>query len=108
MPSMTVVRRWVDNVEYHEYSPTNVPYDPKEDVFTVARADVHAPDRRHHVTLAVVVSIREMSAEGLSLDGAIRQARAVLELLIEPHRSVAGPPTSDRALFFDIRGRHIR
>jgi len=38
-----VVRRWVDNVEYHEYAPTEVRYDPEQDAFTVAGADIHTP-----------------------------------------------------------------
>jgi len=51
-----VERRWVDNVEYYEYEPATIEYNPLFNAFTVARADVYSPDRRHRVMLVVVVA----------------------------------------------------
>ncbi|HSF04694.1 MAG TPA: hypothetical protein VLG10_02790 [Methylomirabilota bacterium] len=103
-----VVRRWVDDVEYYEYAPTEVRYDPEQDAFTVARADIHGLDRQHHTTLAIVVNLREMSVERISLDTAIRQGRTILERLIEHYRDVLAPPTMNMCFLFNLNGRRVR
>lgn len=103
-----VVRRWVDDVEYHEYGPTEVRYEPEQDAFTVARADIHTPDRRHHTTLAVVVNLRQMSVERISLDTAIKQGRTLLAQLIEQYRSVLDPQSVNSCFLFNLNGRRVR
>lgn len=102
---------WVDNVLYLEYSPLTVEYELELDAFTIASAEIHVPsrrDRRHRLTLAVVVTDREISMEGLSLEAAIRQGRTLLERLIDEHRSVADRLTADTSHVFDLGGRRLR
>jgi hypothetical protein len=103
-----VESRWIDNVCYYEYTPTTIPYDPDVDAFTVARADIPSPDRRHRVVLQIVVADRELIADRMLLQGAIRRGRAMLEWLVEAHRALAGELTADTSLCFDIRGQRLR
>ncbi|HZF04004.1 MAG TPA: hypothetical protein VE932_06705 [Patescibacteria group bacterium] len=79
-------RRWVDNVEYYEYEPATIEYNPLFSAFTIARADVYSPDRRHRVILVVVVTEAEVTAERLSGEEVIGLGRAVLERLVAQQR----------------------
>jgi hypothetical protein len=103
-----VESRWIDNVCYYEYTPTTITYDPDVDAFTIARADIPSHDRRHRVVLAIVVSDRELIADRMLLQGAIRRGRAALEWLVEAHRALADEITEDRSLCFDILGHRLR
>ena len=103
-----VVSRWVDNVCYYEYTPTTIAYDPDVDAFTVARADIPSHDRRHRVVVAIVVTERELIADRMLLQAAIRRGRAILGALVQAHRALADDITEDISLRFDIRGQRLR
>src|SRR4030095_17069142 len=79
-------------IRYHQYAPTTIDYDHELDAYTVARADIYAFDRRHHLTLTVVVTEAQMIVHRPGLEQAIRQGQAVLERLPVPHTAEAGPP----------------
>ncbi len=103
-----VESRSIDNVCYYEYTPTTIVYDPDVDGFTVARADIPSAGRRHRVILAIVVTEREVIADRMLLQGAIRRGRTVLEWLVEAHRAPAEDVTADMSFCFDIRGKRLR
>ena len=100
--------RWADNVLYFEYSPLTIEYEPHLDAFTIARADIHAHDRRHGLTLSVVVTTREITVEHLPLEEAITQGRQVLERLVEEHRDVVRALSANQTYLFDLSGRRVR
>jgi hypothetical protein len=103
-----VERRWVDNVEYYDYVPTTIGYDPELDAFTVARADIHTPDRRHRLILTVVMTDRAMRSERISIDAGISRGRAMLEQLVREHRALADQLTSTTSRVFDLSGPLLR
>jgi len=103
-----VESRWIDNVCYYEYTPTTIAYQADVDGFTVARADIPSRDRRHRVVLAIVVTDRELIADRMLVQGAIRRGRAILEWLVEAHRALAHEITEDMSFSFDIRGQRLR
>jgi hypothetical protein len=43
-------------VRYHDFTPATIEYDHELDAYTVGRADIDSFDRRHHLTLIVVVT----------------------------------------------------
>src|SRR4030095_17229244 len=77
-------------IRYHQYAPTTIDYDHELDAYTVARADIYAFDRRHHLTLTVVVTEAQMIVHRPGLEQAIRQGQAVLERLLLHHPATAG------------------
>ena len=81
-PRRMAERRWVDNVEYYEYEPMTIEYNPLFNGFTIARADVYSPDRRHRVILVVIVTDAEVAAERLSGKEVISRGRALLQRLV--------------------------
>ena len=90
-----VERRWVDNVEYYEYEPATIEYNPLFNAFTVARADVYSPDRRHRVMLVVVVAEAEVSGARLTGEEVIGRGRSLLARLVaEQQRSIEHLVTS--------------
>jgi hypothetical protein len=96
------------DVLYFQYTPLTVEYDLELDAFTIARADIHAPDRRHRLRLSVVVTNVEIAIEHISLDAAIVRGRDVLERLVAQYRDSVAALTADRAHLFDLSGRRIR
>jgi hypothetical protein len=96
------------DVLYLEYTPLTVEYDPGLDAFTVARADIHPPERRHGLTLAVVATSRQITVEHLLLDAAIAQGRSLLARLVEEHRGLADQLTADGSYIFDLGGQRLR
>jgi hypothetical protein len=103
-----VARRWMDNIEYYDYLPTTIGYDPELDAFTVARADIHTPDRRHRLVLMVVMTDRAMRAERISIEAGICRGRAMLEQLVREHRPLADQLTSTTSRVFDLSGPLLR
>jgi hypothetical protein len=104
-----MVQRWVGNVQYHEYTPLTMLYDPPLDAFTVARADIDSPDRRHRLALEVVVASSEVSTGRVpSLDEVIQRARTLLECLVAQYRTVAEELTGDALRVFDLTGQRLR
>lgn len=103
-----VVRRWADNVQYYDYTPTTIEYDAELDAFTIARADIHTPDRRHRIALAVVVTDQAMRADRISVNAAISRGRTVLETLIREHRAFVDRLTTNISRIFDLSGPQLR
>ena len=96
------------DVLYFQYTPLTVEYDLELDAFTIARADLHPPDRRHRLRLSVVVTNLQIAVESIPLDAAIARGRGVLEQLVAQHRGSAVALTADLAHVFDLSGRRIR
>jgi hypothetical protein len=99
---------WAADVLYFQYTPLTVEYDLELDAFTIARADLQTPDRRHRRSLTVVVTNREIAVEHIALEAAIARGRGVLERLVEEHRGSAAALTADRVYVFDLSGRRVR
>lgn len=102
-----VERRWVDNVHYYDYILTTIEYDPI-DAFTIARAEIHTPDRRHRIALTVVVTDQALRADRISVADAIRRGRMVLEELIQEHRALADQLTTNASRVYDLSGPRLR
>jgi hypothetical protein len=101
--------RWVGNVQYHEYTPLTVLYDAPLDAFTVARADIFSPDRRHRLTLEVVITTSEATTgHVVSISEAILLGRALLESLIAQYRTVAEELTADTLRVFGLGGQRLQ
>lgn len=96
------------DVLYFQYTPLTVEYDLELDAFTIARADIHPPDRRHRLRLSVVVTNLQIVVEHIPLEAAIAQGRGVLERLVAQYRGRVTALTADRAHAFDLSGRRIR
>lgn len=105
---MTVDRSWAADVLYFQYTPLTVEYDLELDAFTIARADIHPPDRRHRLRLSVVVTNLQIAVEHVPLEAAIAQGRGVLERLVAQYRDSVTALTADRTHVFDLGGRRIR
>ena len=95
-------------VRYHEYTPTTIDYDHELDAYTVARADIFAVDRRHHLTLTVVVTEAQMIVHRPGLEQAIRQGRAALDRLVLQHQAAAAQLTSNTWRVYTLGGVRIR
>jgi hypothetical protein len=101
---------WVGDVLYLEYTPVTVEYDVWLDAFTLARAEIHAPsrhERRHRMALTVVITARDLHEQKLSLDTAIREARALLPRLVAEHEAGARALTTDLSHTYDLAGRRL-
>jgi hypothetical protein len=105
---MIVDGPWAADVLYFQYTPLTVEYDLELDAFTVARADIHPPGRRHRLRLSILVTDREIAVEHIPLEAAIARGRGVLERLVEAHRGSAAELTADQTRAFDLSGRRIR
>lgn len=100
-------RRWVDNVQYYEYEPTTIEYNPLFNAFTIARADVYSPDRRHRVILVVVVTEADVTAGRLTGEEVIGLGRAVLERLVAQQREGIEHLTASAWQVYTITGFRI-
>ncbi|HEY2993433.1 MAG TPA: hypothetical protein VGM22_11500 [Methylomirabilota bacterium] len=100
--------RWSGVVRYHDYVPTTIEYDHDLDAYTVARADVFSSDRRHHLTLVVVVTEAQMIVHRPGLEHAIRLGRATLERLIEDHRGMVDQLTANAWRVYTLGGLRLR
>ena len=101
---------WVDDVLYLEFTPVSVEYDVWFDAFTLARAEIHVPsrhERRHLLAVTIVITSRELHEQKLSLDTAIREARALLPRLIAEHQAGARALTADQSHIYDLDGRRL-
>jgi hypothetical protein len=103
-----VERRWVENVQYYDYAPTTIEYDSELDAFTIARADIHRPDRRFRISLTVVITDQAMRTERISVEMAIGRGRSRLQGLIQEHLAVADQLTSNISRVFDLSGPQLR
>ena len=100
-------RRWVDEVEYHEYTPETVEYNADVNAFTIARADIHSPVSEVRLALIVVATEADVTQERLSGAETIARGRAVLERVLAQHRELADDMDRDRTFIFDFRGQRI-
>src|SRR5690349_18278880 len=95
-------------IRYQEYTPTTVEYDHELDAYTMARADIYSSDRRHHLTLTVVVTEAQMIVHRPGLEQAIRQGRDVLERLVLQHQAMAAQLTANAWRVFTLGGIRLR
>ncbi|HEU5196195.1 MAG TPA: hypothetical protein VFW70_15745 [Methylomirabilota bacterium] len=95
-------------IRYHEYTPTTIDYDHELDAYTVARADIYAFDRRHHLTLSVVVTEAQMIVHRPGLEQAIRQGHAVLERLVLQHQAAAAQLAANTFRVYTLGGVRLR
>ena len=91
-------------VRYHDYTPPTIDYDHQLDAYTVARADIDSHDRRHRLTLVVVVTEAQMIVHRPGLEQAIRQGRAVLERLVAQHQATAAQLTVNVGHVYTLGG----
>ena len=103
-----VEQRWHGFVLYHDYTPMTIEYDTDLDAYAVARADIYSSDRRHHLTLVVVVSEAQMIVHRPGLEQAIRQARDVLDRLVLQHQATAATLTENAWRVFTLGGVRLR
>ena len=95
-------------IRYHQYTPTTIEYDGELDAYTVARADIYSFDRRHHLTLTVVVTEAQMIVHRPGLEQAIRQGQTVLERLVQEHQAAAARMTTNAWRVFTLGAVRLR
>jgi hypothetical protein len=101
---------WVGDVLYLEFTPVSVEYDVWFDAFTLARAEIHLPnrhERRHTLAVTIVITSRSLHEQKISLDTAIREARALLPRLVSEHEAGARTLTADQSCIYDLDGRRL-
>jgi hypothetical protein len=102
-----VSRRWVDEVEYYEYTPETVEYSAEFNAFTIARADVHSPITEVRLALRVVIREDEVTRQRLSGQEVISRGRVVLDRVLGQHRELADELDEDAMFVFDFAGQRI-
>ena len=95
-------------VRYHDYTPTTIEYDHELDAYTVARATIDSADRRHRLTLLVVVTEAQMIVHRPGLEQAIRQGRAVLDRLVPQLQATAAQLTANVEHVYTLGGVRLR
>jgi hypothetical protein len=95
-------------VRYLEYTPVTIEYLPEIDGYTVARADIVSSDRRHRLTLVVVVTEAQMIVHRPGLEEAIRQGRLVLERLVAGHRHDVDHLTVNAWHVYNLTGQRLQ
>jgi len=95
-------------IRYHEYTPTTIEYDHELDAYTMARADIYSHDRRHHLTLVVVVTEAQMIVHRPGLEQAIRQGQAVLERLVLQNQATAAQLIANVSHVYTLGGVRLR
>jgi hypothetical protein len=93
---------------YHDYTPSTIEYDHEFDAYTMARADIYSLDRRHRLTLVVVVTEAQMIVHRPGLEQAIRQGRTVLERLVLQHQAMAAQLTTNAWRVYTLGGVRLR
>jgi len=95
-------------VRYHDFTPATIEYDEELDAYTVSRAEIDSLDRRHHLTLIVVVTEAQMIVHRPGLEQAIRQGRAVVERLIMEYQATAAQLTANQSHVYTLGGVRLR
>ena len=95
-------------VRYHDFTPATIEYDHELDAYTVGRADIDSFDRRHHLTLIVVVTEAQMIVHRPGLEQAIRQGRAVVERLVVQYQATAAQLTANQWHVYTLGGIRLR
>ena len=93
---------------HHYYTPATIEYDHELDAYTMARADIYSLDRRHHLTLTVVVTEAQMIVHRPGLEQAIRQGREVLERLVLQNQAMAAQLTENAWRVYTLGGVRLR
>jgi hypothetical protein len=102
-----VQRRRLDDIEYYEYTPMTMEYNPDVNAFTIARADIHSRSSQVRLVLIVIVTEADVTRERLSGHEVITRGRDVLECLIAQHRGLADSLEQTMMFVFNFRGQRI-
>jgi hypothetical protein len=103
-----VPRPWVDDVRYYDVRPTTIHYDIDLDAFFIARADIRSPSHGHRLSLVVSVTVRDLTANRITLAAAIVRAAELLDRLIPAHRSAVDGIDTHQLRVFDFNGERLR
>jgi hypothetical protein len=105
---MTEEQRPAPVVRYLEYTPVTIEYMQDIDAYTVARADIVSSDRRHRLTLVVVVTEGQMIVHRPGLEEAIRQGRRLLERLVTEHGHDVDHLTVSAWRVYNLTGQRLQ
>jgi hypothetical protein len=100
--------RWINDVRYADVTSPTINYETDLDAFHVARAEIRSPSHPHHLGLVVTVTIRDLSANRLTLDEAIVFGRTLLDRLIVQHRADVESLEAHAERVFDFTGTRLR
>jgi hypothetical protein len=98
---------WTDNVRYYEFTSATIRYDIHFDAFHLARADLRSLDHPHRLTIVIAVTAGYLTANHLSLPGAIRMAQRRLDHLIAQHRDRVEALQAHDTRVFDLAGLRL-
>jgi len=102
-----VPMRWVDDVRYYDVTPATIHYDIDLDAFFIARADIRSPSHRHRLGLVVSVTLRDLTANRITLEEAIARGRELLGRLVVAHRSAVESIGAHCLRVFDFVGARL-
>jgi hypothetical protein len=100
--------RWVNDVRHYDVTPATIEYDIDLDAFFVARADIRSPSQDHRLSLVVSVTLRDLTANQLTLQDALVRGRDLLDRLIAAHRSAVDSIGGHSIWVFDFIGARLR
>jgi hypothetical protein len=95
-------------VRYQDFTPATIEYDEELAAYTVGRAEIDSFDRRHYLTLSVVVTEAQMIVHRPGLEQAIRQARTVVERLVMEYQAAAAQLTANQSQVYTLGGVRLR
>lgn len=104
---MAAERRRVGNSVYYDYTSATIDYRADLDAFAVARADLYSTQHPYRLSLVVVATTAELTADRSAIEAAIAHARPLLERLIEEHRSLVDHLTATMFWVFNVAGQRI-
>jgi len=102
-----VQRHRIDQVEYYDYTPMTMEYNPDVNAFTIARADIHSRSSEVRLVLIVIITENDVTRERLSGQEVITRGRAVLDCLVSQHRALADAVDQTMMFVFNFRGQRI-
>jgi hypothetical protein len=103
-----VPMRWVNDVRYYDVRPATIHYELDLDAFFIARADIRSPSHGHHLGLVVSVTVRDLTANRITLADAIARAHELVEQLVSAHRSAVDSIGAPEVRVFDFVGTRVR
>ena len=104
---MVAERRRVGNVVYYDYTSATIDYRADLDAFAVARADIYSTEHPHRLSLVMVATAAELTADRSAIEEAIVRARPLVERLVEEHRALADHLTATLFWVFNVAGQRI-
>src|SRR5689334_1364443 len=104
---MVAERRRVGNVVYYDYTSATIDYRADLDAFAVARADIYSTEHPHRLSLVMVATAAELTADRSAIEEAIVRARPLVERLVEEHRAMVDHLTATLFWVFNVAGQRI-